>query len=100
MKRRPSARGAGRKQRVRPSATLKPRGRTLTESSISRAERELGVLFPGDYRRFLRRCNGADPDPPHFVYRDSLGAYRLIWVERLCAITSSRLDAFNLRETN
>src|ERR1700732_179109 len=43
----------------------KPRS-PLRREDITRVERELGVVFPEDYRQFLLRYNGGRPKPDLF----------------------------------
>jgi cell wall assembly regulator SMI1 len=43
----------------------KPRS-PLRREDITRVERQLGVIFPEDYRRFLLRYNGGRPKPDLF----------------------------------
>lgn len=38
----------------------------LTEAEIAKAELELGVSFPADYRAFMARFNGGRPEPDGF----------------------------------
>jgi hypothetical protein len=39
----------------------------LTEGQLVQAERTLGVVFPADYRAFMREHNGGRPEPDGFA---------------------------------
>jgi hypothetical protein len=48
-------------------------GPTLNAARLDQAEKELGVKFPSEYRRFMLRPNGGIPEPGHFVYEHKRG---------------------------
>lgn len=45
-------------------------GPRVTELDVKRIERELGLQFPTDYRRFLVEFNGGRPEPAGFEISD------------------------------
>jgi hypothetical protein len=93
--------GAMGKQSVRARwpVQISKSGRQLSPASIERAEMELGVTFPQEYREFMLAHNGGEPDPSFFVLKRRKTA-DLMWVQMLCPITSSRIDSLNLRGQN
>jgi hypothetical protein len=78
---------------------VKKSGRRLSLSAIQRAEEELGVTFPTEYREFLLAHNGGVPEPNGFEYKRR-GRMEQSWVQMFCPITGSREDPLNLRGQN
>lgn len=80
---------------------LQRSGRPLTAISLKRAEKELGITFPAEYRRFMLKHNGGVPEPGYFLYKHAKsGKKHSTWVDELCRITTSKIDSLSLRGQN
>lgn len=100
MKKKTKAKAATRKKTHRAGVrSRKARPKAPSKAAVARvasAEKELGVRFPADYRRFMIEHNGATPDDAFFIFQRR--KWRAMnWVSSLCPITSSRKDPGNLR---
>lgn len=69
-------------------------GRRLAVAALNRAQRESGLIFPYQYRRFMLQHNGGKPCPAFFVLRR--GRERETdWVTSFCSITLSKNNPLN-----
>lgn len=80
---------------------MKRSGTKLTKDALQRAEKELGVTFPAEYRRFMLAQNGGVPEPGYFVFKHrKSGKKRWSWVDEVCRVTRSKIDSLSLRGQN
>ncbi|RAS82275.1 SMI1/KNR4 family protein [Priestia endophytica] len=42
----------------------------VTEEEIHKVEEELGISFPGDYKEYVKKCNGGFPNRDEFYFDD------------------------------
>jgi hypothetical protein len=103
-KKKPTTRKAPSRGRgVRARAKKKSAGRRVSAgpaaARVARAEKELGVKLPRDYRDFMVKHNGATPKDSFFVFQRKRRR-AMNWISSLCRIAPSKIDPGNLRGAN
>jgi hypothetical protein len=90
---------AARPQSKKSSATRTTSAGSAATTRVARAERELGVKFPREYRDFMVKHNGKTPKDAFFAFQRKRRR-ETNWISSLCRISPSKIDPGNLRGAN